>query len=309
MTVVGAGSATITASQAGSANYDAATDASQTLTAGKAAQTITFGAIAAKTYGDAPFALDAAASSGLAVSYVSSNTAVATVSANTVTIVGAGTATITASQAGSANYDAATDASQTLTVGKAAQSDHVRSHRCEKLVAMHHSPLMPPPAPVLCRELCVEQPRRGNRSGNTMTVIGVGSPRSPPRNQAVPTMMPPRVPPERSPSTAPHPPDNWRNRDSPCDSNKVTAPPTPVARNSRARAWPVSPTDAFQLWTFLYRRWLAYQRSGYPASTDAAGALTRGDQPSSQSPPMSAAPFPSPACSTHPTGRTRTNRL
>ena len=59
-------------------------------------QAITFGALAAKTYGDAPFALTATASSGLAVSYGSSNTAVANVFGNTVTLVGVGTATITA---------------------------------------------------------------------------------------------------------------------------------------------------------------------------------------------------------------------
>ena len=122
VTVVGAGTATITASQAGDASYNAATDATQTLTVGKAAQSITFGAIAAKTYGDASFALAATASSGLPVSYASSNNAVATVAGNTVTVVGAGTAIITASQSGDASYSAATDAAQTLTVGKAAQS-------------------------------------------------------------------------------------------------------------------------------------------------------------------------------------------
>jgi hypothetical protein len=83
-------------------------------------QTITFASLPAKTFGDAPFALGATASSGLAVTYASSNTAAATVSGNTVTIVGAGSATITASQAGNANYSAATIATQTLTVNKAA---------------------------------------------------------------------------------------------------------------------------------------------------------------------------------------------
>lgn len=87
-----------------------------TITIGQASQTITFGTLASKVYGDAAFALTATASSGLTVSYSSSNTAVATVSGNTVTIVGAGSATITASQAGDANYTAATAVNQTLTV-------------------------------------------------------------------------------------------------------------------------------------------------------------------------------------------------
>ncbi|MFO1513072.1 MAG: DUF5011 domain-containing protein [Verrucomicrobiota bacterium] len=81
-----------------------------------AGQTITFAALADKTIGDAPFALGATASSGLAVTYVSSAPAVATVSGNTVTIVGVGTTTITASQAGNGNYTAAADVLRTLTV-------------------------------------------------------------------------------------------------------------------------------------------------------------------------------------------------
>lgn len=86
----------------------------------KDAQTITFGALAAVTYGDAPFALTATASSGLTVTFASSNPAVATVDGNTVTIVGAGSTTITASQAGDATYAAATPVGRTLTVNAAA---------------------------------------------------------------------------------------------------------------------------------------------------------------------------------------------
>ncbi len=66
--------------------------------------------------GNAPFTLTATATSGLPVSYVSSNPAVATISGTTVTLVGAGTAVITASQGGDANYNAATSVPQTLTV-------------------------------------------------------------------------------------------------------------------------------------------------------------------------------------------------
>ena len=98
-------------------NYEGS--ASGTLTIAKADQTITFGLLAVKTYGDAAFPLAATAGSGLAVTYGSSNTSVATVSGSTVTIVGAGTATITATQAGNANYNAAPAVTQTLTVNKA----------------------------------------------------------------------------------------------------------------------------------------------------------------------------------------------
>ena len=85
----------------------------------KASQTIDFTSPGAVTFGDASFALSATASSGLTVSYASSDPSVATVSGNTVTIVGAGNTTITASQTGDSNYDPATDVPQTLTVNKA----------------------------------------------------------------------------------------------------------------------------------------------------------------------------------------------
>jgi len=93
--------------------------ASGTLTIAKGNQTITFGALPVKTYGNDPFTLSANASSGLGVTYTSSNSAVATVSGSTVTIVGAGSTTIIANQAGNANYNAAPAVNQTLTVNKA----------------------------------------------------------------------------------------------------------------------------------------------------------------------------------------------
>jgi gliding motility-associated-like protein len=120
--LVAPGSCTITASQAGDANYNAAADMPQTLTVNKIDQTITFGAIPAKTYGDADFSISATSSSGLSVSFSSGNPAVATVAGNLVHIVGAGTSIITASQSGDANYNAALDVPQTLTVNKANQT-------------------------------------------------------------------------------------------------------------------------------------------------------------------------------------------
>lgn len=114
--LVGTYNFTITATNSGGTS----TPASFSITINKVNQTITFGALATKTYGDAPFNLTATASSGLAVTYTSSNASVATISGNTVTIVGAGSTTITSSQAGNANYNAATDVTQTLTVNQKA---------------------------------------------------------------------------------------------------------------------------------------------------------------------------------------------
>ena len=81
-------------------------------------QTITFGALSAKIYGDADFAPGAtSATSGInAITYASSNTAVATIVNSQIHIVGAGTTNITASQTGNSIYSSATDVTQSLTV-------------------------------------------------------------------------------------------------------------------------------------------------------------------------------------------------
>ncbi|TAK93698.1 MAG: Ig-like domain repeat protein [Verrucomicrobia bacterium] len=84
----------------------------------KGNQTITFGALGNKTYGDAAFALSATASSGLAVSF-SVVSGPATISGTTLTITGAGTVTVRASQAGDANWNTATPMDRSFTVAKA----------------------------------------------------------------------------------------------------------------------------------------------------------------------------------------------
>ncbi|MNJ98988.1 Calx-beta domain protein [compost metagenome] len=80
-------------------------------------QAITFAALPLKTFGDAAFTLSATGgASGNPVIFTSSNPSVATVSGNIVTIVGVGTANITASQSGNAIYHAAANVTQVLTV-------------------------------------------------------------------------------------------------------------------------------------------------------------------------------------------------
>ncbi len=123
LTIVGVGSATITASQLGGTYYTAATPVSQILTVDKGTQSISFGKIPAKTYApNSTFSLTATNSSGLSVSYASSNTNVATVYGSLVTITGAGSTTITASQTSKANFKAALPVHQVLTVAKATPS-------------------------------------------------------------------------------------------------------------------------------------------------------------------------------------------
>jgi gliding motility-associated-like protein len=118
LTAAGIGTATITATQAATANYNAGS-VTRTITVVKGMPTLgTFAAIN-KTFGDAAFTLTAPTSlSTGAFTYASDNTAVATVSGATVTIVGAGTANITATQATDANYNPAS-VTAVLTVAKA----------------------------------------------------------------------------------------------------------------------------------------------------------------------------------------------
>jgi hypothetical protein len=83
------------------------------------AQTIDFPALGSVNYsGGLTTNLGATASSGLLVSYSTANTNLISISSNVVTVLGAGTATIIASQSGSSNYLAATSVTNTLVIGK-----------------------------------------------------------------------------------------------------------------------------------------------------------------------------------------------
>jgi hypothetical protein len=111
-TVAGSGSVNVTATNGAGTSSPVAV----TYNIAKANQTITFNAFGTRAYGDASITLAATTTSGLAITYSSNNTSVATVTGNTLTIVGIGTASITAAQAGNANYNPATDIVRTLTV-------------------------------------------------------------------------------------------------------------------------------------------------------------------------------------------------
>jgi hypothetical protein len=68
------------------------------------AQTITFTTNLNKVYGDPSFGLTSSVTSGLSVTYSSSNLNIATISGNVVTILAVGTSDITARQAGNSTY-------------------------------------------------------------------------------------------------------------------------------------------------------------------------------------------------------------
>ena len=120
LSITGTGTVTVRASQSGNDSFDAAPDVTNSFNAVKADQAITFALPPDKSVDNAPFALNATASSGLMVTF-SIVSGPATVSSNVVTLTGAGTVTVRASQSGNTNYNAALDVARTFVVAKLPQ--------------------------------------------------------------------------------------------------------------------------------------------------------------------------------------------
>jgi hypothetical protein len=120
------GSCVINVNQSGDANYNAATLTPITYTVAKGLQTISFDAIADDVVRTTTLSLGATSSSTLAVTYAvaagTTNSACTVTSTGVVTLSAVGVCSITASQAGNANYEAATDVTQTFNVAKGTQS-------------------------------------------------------------------------------------------------------------------------------------------------------------------------------------------
>jgi hypothetical protein len=117
VTINAAGSCAITANQAANTNYTAAPPVTRTFNIAFASQTITFGALANKTYGDPDFTVSATASSGLTVSFAAAGAC--SVSGTTVHILAVGSCDITASQGGDARYSPAAPVTQSFSIGRA----------------------------------------------------------------------------------------------------------------------------------------------------------------------------------------------
>src|SRR5690606_18131268 len=89
--ITGAGTAVITATQAGDEDYEPAAGVTRTLVIGKADQSVTFPSLDPVNYGDPAVTPGATASSGLDVIYTSSHPLVASVSGNLIIINSVGT--------------------------------------------------------------------------------------------------------------------------------------------------------------------------------------------------------------------------
>jgi hypothetical protein len=116
VTIRGAGTAVITATQAASGNYSTKS-VSATLTVAKASQTITFMLPATNNFilnGLIP--LNGFSTSNLPITYTSRNGKILTISRSNAVMKSKGTTTITASQAGNANYKAAAPVASSITL-------------------------------------------------------------------------------------------------------------------------------------------------------------------------------------------------
>ena len=116
LTITGAGTIKVEATQAGNDTYEAATPVNQDVLVAKASQAITFAAISDKTYGDSPFELTALASSGLPVTFKVVNGYASILDANVLSIDGIGSVTVQAIQEGNENYLEANSIEQTFCV-------------------------------------------------------------------------------------------------------------------------------------------------------------------------------------------------
>jgi hypothetical protein len=119
LSVIGAGTAVLTANQAGDSTWAAAPSVQKTVVVNPASQTITFALNPATAkVGDPNRLIIATSDADLAVTISSSNPNVAVVNGYTLSIVGAGTITLTATQAGNSNFTAALPVTQVLIVSQ-----------------------------------------------------------------------------------------------------------------------------------------------------------------------------------------------
>lgn len=119
VTLLAIGTCVLRAAQEGNGVYHPAADVLQSFAIAlpaKQNQTIQFEPISEKTLGIAPFTVNAEASSNLPISISSNTLAVCTVSGMTVNLLATGLCTLTAVQAGNANFLAAETVTQSFTV-------------------------------------------------------------------------------------------------------------------------------------------------------------------------------------------------
>lgn len=122
LTIEGAGTVTILASQKGNDQYLPAAEVAQSFAVRKKSQTLELPSLPALTFGDSPVPLAGRASSGLPVFYEVTAGPIQISGDSSLVILGAGAASIKATQPGNEDYAAAPPLTEVFLIGKAAQS-------------------------------------------------------------------------------------------------------------------------------------------------------------------------------------------
>ena len=116
-TTIPGGTDSLTATYPATGNFATSTSSASSITVSQATQTITFAPIASRPYGSAPFAVTASSSAGSNYPVtITVQSGPAMIGGSTVSLTGAGTVVLQASQAGDANYSAATPVVQSFQV-------------------------------------------------------------------------------------------------------------------------------------------------------------------------------------------------
>ncbi len=182
LTVTGAGSIVLDANQAGDNNYNAASQVQQTLVVNKASQTINFTAPTSPItfVPNETVTLSASATSGAAVvfSIDASSSGTGSISGSTLTVTGAGSIVLDANQAGTSNYNAASQVQQTLVVNKASQTINFSAPTSPITFVPNETVTLSASATsgaAVVFSIDASSTGTGSISGSTLTVTGVGS--------------------------------------------------------------------------------------------------------------------------------------
>ncbi len=179
VTIIAGGTCTISATQPGDANFNAATAVPQNVTITAAAQTITFGAQSARPFSASAQGISplATASSGLAVTYTSLTGGICSVTGNTFTTSAIGNCTIAANQAGNANFTAAVQITQTfaITVGTQTISFGGLTNVPLSLVPITITPTATSGLPVTVTSTTPAICTSSGVNGTTITLVAIGT--------------------------------------------------------------------------------------------------------------------------------------
>ncbi len=129
ITLVGPGTCTVRADQAGDGTRAPAVSVLRNFTVSKVVQTITFPSLTGKLITASPVLVSATASSRLPVSFTTTTPTVCTADGGTISLLDAGTCTVRAEQPGDSVYRPANLVNRSFTVSKLANTITFASHR------------------------------------------------------------------------------------------------------------------------------------------------------------------------------------